>query len=89
MKKYYLLLMCIFVIGCGYERVYVGTGNPFVIGTITQLSDGNILFIADRARPEMNFGCRARIILTHDYGYKVGDTLRIVDMNKHKDEGEK
>lgn len=79
MKNFLFILVLIFITGCGYERVYIDIEVPFVVGRIIH-TDDHVRIISKTHNLELNFASNAQIILPHDYGYRIGDTLRIVDM---------
>lgn len=79
MKKLLFALFVLIFVGCGYERLYIDIQEPFVIREIVVIEHQTI-FKAEKSNFELNFGFPSQIVLSHDYGYRVGDTLRILDM---------
>ena len=75
MKKLLFALFVLIFVGCGYERVYVDIQKPFVIREIV-VREHRTIFKAEKSNFEINFGFPSQIVLSHDYGYRVGDSYK-------------
>jgi hypothetical protein len=83
MKKTVLILFSLLLLtSCGSELVHHTEENPFIIGKIEKLHNGEIRYYKsnwERLSKEIFASEKQSITLSEDYGYSIGDTLVILN----------